>query len=290
MEPELIKDLYCTDYAKSYEDRFLLSPYSKVATDFELSILRKYLKENDFWLDVGCGTGYYLSFFSEIQRCGIDISESMLSMARKSNPNANFINGDIRQILGSLSRQYNFVSCMWTPYNYLDSMKELDKFLEETLNLICEGGTFFLPVIDLEDLRPHTIIDYKMPTDVPCYEGDVYLTSTTWSWHEKKSGKIHKHLIAPQLGYFLDILNKKFELIEVLRYPIFENGWVSRKAILATNRKYCDQNSIVLTPMANYLESFDDGTESFANGALTSIPLTCLIKEVFRRITNGDVK
>ncbi|MHC5820258.1 MAG: methyltransferase domain-containing protein [Nostoc sp.] len=38
------------------------------------------------WLEVACGTGYFLSCFPEIERAGLDISPAMLKVAKQANP------------------------------------------------------------------------------------------------------------------------------------------------------------------------------------------------------------
>ena len=228
-----INNIYDRKYAVEYDSRFLVSEYAKVSSDFELSILKKIIRPKSSWLDVGCGTGYFLSFFQNIRRIGIDISEEMLRIAKDRNHDAKFINGDFRKVLPEMNEKWNVVSCMWTPYNYLESMNEFDFFLSQLVRVTAEGGCLFIPVVDLEDLRPHTVVDYNMYSEI--HKGNVKLTSTTWTY-EEDNGKIHKHLIAPQIGYFIEALNGFFEKIEVVNYPVYQEGWVSKKAILARNK------------------------------------------------------
>lgn len=230
-------EIYDDEYANSYDERFLVSEYSKLSSDFELSILKDVLNKSDSWLDIGCGTGYYLSQFQHNQRCGIDISAAMLKIAISRNPTASFVEQDFRDFLSQTEEKWDFLSCMWTPYNYLHSMHEFDSFIQNMIQAVKEGGSIFLPVFDLEDLRPHTELEYRWDSDMPGYEGSIILTSSTWTWKEKVSKKTHTHLIAPQVDYFLEKLSGSFEDIRVLRYPVYQSDWVSRKAILCTNKR-----------------------------------------------------
>ena len=78
---EIIR-LYDEDYASTYEEQFLLSPLTKADTKFETDLLREFLKPGVTWLDVACGTGYFLRQFPEVERAGLDLSPAMLQRAR----------------------------------------------------------------------------------------------------------------------------------------------------------------------------------------------------------------
>lgn len=275
------RKIYDSDYAKEYDNRFLTSEYAKTASDFELSILKNIIKPNSKWLDVGCGTGYFLSFFPNTERCGIDISEDMLSFAKERNANAKFIQGDFRGILPQMTEKWDVVSCMWTPYNYLESMYEFDTFITNLIEVTEIGGTLFIPVVDLEDLRPHTIVDYDMYSEI--HQGNVQLTSTTWSFLED-NGKIHTHLIAPQIGYFIDKLNGYFETIEIVRYPVYQDGWVSRKAILARNKFKEKEESLVVEDKLSPILS--ENLEIDIKESIDKFTTKELIKEIVKRLFN----
>lgn len=277
----LVTDIYDQKYSEEYDSRYLTSDYAKVASDFELSLLNDIISEDTNWLDVGCGTGYFLSFFQHINRCGIDISADMLCVAKERNKTAEFIEGDFRKVLPELNKQWNVVSCMWTPYNYIDSMSEFDTFMKNLIAVTGVGGTLFIPVVDLEDLRPHTIVEYNMYSEI--HQGNVQLTSTTWSFIED-NGKIHTHLVAPQIGYFVDQLNGFFETITVVRYPVYQPGWVSKKAILAKN-KYSERGTSIINDEKLMNNKPETPTEPNKN-AINDLTIKELIKEIMRRFFN----
>lgn len=272
--------IYDKQYAADYESRFLLSPYSKLSADFEKSILSNLIRSETRWLDVGCGTGYFLSLFPEIKRFGIDASKDMLEVARLKNPDVRFIQGDFRDILPKLNEKWDLISCMWTPYNYLDSMWEFDRFVQNLVNIVDVEGSLFIPVVDLEDLRPHTVLPYEMPTDVDGYKGTVFLTSTTWTWVEHENGKEHKHLIAPQIDYFISLLNGYFETIEVVRYPEYKPGWVRRKAIVAKYKFNVKHEESELLKNDN---STSLNNNVFELNNLAQFKSIQLVKELFKR-------
>src|SRR4051794_13492259 len=81
MKREEIGRLYDHEYAASYDEKFLLSPLHISDTRHEVELLRSFLTPQVTWLDVACGTGYFLRQFPEIPRAGIDLSPAMLERA-----------------------------------------------------------------------------------------------------------------------------------------------------------------------------------------------------------------
>ncbi|MCB9185947.1 MAG: class I SAM-dependent methyltransferase [Flavobacteriales bacterium] len=282
---DTVSGIYDSNYAETYDERFLLSEFSKISSDFELELLSEILSENSRWLDVGCGTGYYLSAFQDIERCGVDTSPAMLKIARSRNANARLVEQDFRVYLNQTNDKWDVVSCMWMPYNYLNSMHEFDEFLDNLTHVVEKSGSLFLPLFDLEDIRPHTVLDYDWYTEMPGYEGNIILTSTTWTWKEKVSGKIHEHLIAPQLGYVLDRLSGLFEQIRVVRYPVYQPDWVSRKAVLCLNRqeKLSQTNIVIDENPSCYKPGSNSDASSQPVGIDKNVSSSELIMELIRR-------
>lgn len=272
-----VNQIYDKKYAESYDDRFLKSEYSRISSEFELSYLEKAILNKEKWLDVGCGTGYFLSHFQQIERCGIDLSSEMLKIARQRNNGVQFIEGDFREILKNMDSKWDLVSCMWYAYIYLDSMNQFDEFLMNLVKVTSIGGDLFIPVVDLEDLRPHTIINYEMKEEV--HGGNVYLTSSTWTWVEEDGRKTHKHMISPQIDYFIDSLNGLFEQIEVIRYPTYMPGWVSRKAIVATGKLEKSGVSKIIN-----CQKEDKSESVISKSVFENITTSLLFKELIRRL------
>lgn len=277
-----VKQIYDADYAKQYDGRFLTSDYAKLASDFELSIIKELVGKDVTWLDVGCGTGYFLRFFPGVNRCGIDLSPDMLDKARVGNEDAHFIEGDFRNVLAEMNQEWKLITCMWTPYNYLGSMAQFDDFISNLIRLTQTGGTLFIPVVDLEDLRPHTVLEYEWYADM--FDGTVALTSSTWSWKEHGTGKNHLHLVAPQIGYFIDLLQGYFQSIEVVRYPVYGKDWVSKKAIVAKGKLAQKGTSEVILHKREKVEDTEIPGQNSASSSLKEIGTKTLLKELIARL------
>lgn len=297
MKPEQVRDLYDDDYASLYDERFLLAEWPKHGADFEASLVGAQIGDDAKWLDVGCGTGYFLSLFPGIHRAGIDISPAMVERARRVNPDAAFIDvGDFRSNVADWHGKWTLVTCMWTAYNYVESMSEIEILLENFARWTAPGGTCFIPVMDLEDIRPFTVVPYRENPEV--WGGSIAVTGVTWTWEEATTEKVHTHLVAPQVGFFVERLSESFEQVEVVRYPPFQPGWVSRKAVLATRRRGPGDAGKPATTIwhprpseADHGEGLDIRDMAQPGGAaaqrptadLTTLPARTLARELVRR-------
>lgn len=290
MDKESLLKIYDKEYADRYNDTFLLNPFAKGSSDFELDQLKQLLTPESKWLDVGCGTGYFLSQFPGIKRAGLDISSDMLNAAKKVNDDVLFLKqGDFRNEIPEFNNQWSLVSCMWNPYSYVDSMPEFEKMMSNIIDWTETGGSVFIPVVDLEDLRPNTLVPYAEDTAV--FGGEILLTSYTWTWIEH-SGKTHVNMVAPHAEHFIRLLEPYFETVELLRYPPYQDGWVSRKAVLA-RKKISDiernpkhKASIIRHPIpASHIPG--TGSASGVNNYAQQSTNKQLIKELMQRIKNG---
>lgn len=244
MKKDQLLNIYTQQYAQHYNHKFLTNAFSIHSANFEHSVLKGLVNENTEWLDAGCGTGYFLSLFPGYKRAGLDISAGMLKEAQSVNPDAMFFReGDFRNDIVGWHNKWDLISSMWYPYSYLDSMIEFETMAMNFVRWLKPGGTLFLPICDMEDLRPLVPpIPYFEYEQV--YAGSIAITGYTWTWIEDDGGKTHTHMIAPHVEHVAQLLSPYFESIEIIRYPPVYEGWVARKAIIAKVKvKSQDSNS-----------------------------------------------
>jgi SAM-dependent methyltransferase len=236
MKPSEVLDLYDDSYAAAYDDRFLLADFPRIWAEFEVSVLRGLLNRDSQWLDVACGTGYFLSRFPGKPRAGLDLSPSMVERAIRANPDARFIRqGNYLDNVEEWHEQWTIVSCMWSAYSYVQSMGEIEQLMDNLVRWTAVGGTLFIPVLDHEDLRDRLRIVYEEPADP--WGGTVALTGVTWSWSEPGTQKVHRHLVAPHLDHLVKLVRPRFARIEVIRYPPCRPDGLVRRAIVATGKR-----------------------------------------------------
>lgn len=237
MDKNDVLKIYDTEYAQEYNQKFILNDWFESDVEFEREIISKLLNEigeDAKWLDVACGTGYFLSCFPKIERAGLDISPAMLKVAKQANLNALLIEGDYRDKRSQWKGKWDLASCMWEAYVYVKSLSELDRVIENLVEWTSNRGVCFLPICDP---NTHGSGEIRLPytsSNLDLNGGTIRFEAVIWSWIEK-SGKQHLNMLAPQVEYMVALLAKHFEQVEVVEYPSF-NG-KQRKAIIARQKK-----------------------------------------------------
>lgn len=233
-----VPEIYSEAYAQEYNQKFLLNEASKKNADFEEETIKSLLSEignGATWLDVACGTGYFLSCFPDVERAGLDISPAMLKVAKQANPDALFVQGDYRDKRPQWEGKWDLVTCMWWAYSYVESLSELEKVVENFANWTSKRGICFLPVCDPMELGAGELKLPYISKHVGEAGGYYQFEGVIWSWIDEESGKRHLNLLAPQLDYMLSLFKKYFEQVEVVKYPLFKGS--RRKAIIARSKK-----------------------------------------------------
>ena len=237
MDSNDIQKIYSDDYARSYNQRFILNDWFATDVKFEREIIEKLLDEiggGATWLDVACGTGYFLSCFPHVERAGLDISPAMLKLAKQANPNALFVQEDYRNKRPEWEGKWDLVSCMWEAYVYVNSLLELEKVIENLSTWVSSRGVFFIPLCDPRERGNGTIaLPYSCP-NLDLNKGTVRFEAVFWSWIEE-SGVQHLNMLAPQVESMIVLFGRYFEQVEVVKYPLFEGK--QRKAIVARKKR-----------------------------------------------------
>jgi len=232
-----VPEIYDEAYAQEYNQRFLLNDWFASDVEFERETIGKLLSEigeDARWLDVACGTGYFLSCFPEVDRAGLDISPAMLKVARQENPGVLFVEGNFKDKRPQWKDKWDVVSCMWEAYMYVESLPQLERVVENLAEWVSKRGICFLPICDPRKLGSGEIKLPDMNQNLDLNGGDIRFEAVTWSWIEKTE-KQHLNMLAPQVKYMVALLSKYFEQVEVVEYPLFKGK--QRKAIIARKKK-----------------------------------------------------
>ena len=144
--------------------------------------LRKYIKKPGTILDLGCGTGEFLTrFLKDGFKCtGVDISEIMLEIARdktKDSGNTELYQGDIRKF--RTEEQKDYIVCNFDTVNYFDKFTDLEDFLLCSYENLKENGILIFDVVTEE------IFDEMFENGVFLDEKENYLTI----WRYSKDGE-----------------------------------------------------------------------------------------------------
>ncbi|GAI35128.1 unnamed protein product, partial [marine sediment metagenome] len=91
-----------------------------------INIIEKYLRDADInYLDFACGTGRIISFLETKVNMpfGIDISGSMIELAKKKVTHSKIIKGDITKDPSLIKGEFNLITCFRFFLNAQDSLK-----------------------------------------------------------------------------------------------------------------------------------------------------------------------
>lgn len=238
MKTSEVLTLYDSSYAEVYDDRFIFNDQYKHVAEYEVTLLRQLLATASNWLDVGCGTGYFLSKFPDVPRAGLDLSADMLGVAKKRNQNALFLQqGDFRHERPQWEGQWDLVSCMWCAYSYVESVSEIDRLMGNLAAWTSDRGFCFLPLCDLEDvLYWRESLQHSNP-DIQVFGGPSYVNAVVWSYVDNKHGKRHENLISPHIEYLIKLFEQSFHTVQVVYYPPYPRPIPGqRKALLAAGK------------------------------------------------------
>ncbi|MEY2422423.1 MAG: hypothetical protein QOI95_2490 [Acidimicrobiaceae bacterium] len=242
MEADEVRALYDPGYAAMYEERFLLHGWSRHNAEFEVELLGQLLDRDASrakaprWLDVGCGSGWFLSRFRGVDRSGLDLSPAMLDIARRNSPDAELREGSFLDRHDDWTGHWDVVSCMWFAYCYAGTLDRVEQVLDNLSRWTATGGAVFLPVCDFELLAGGRSVPYENK-DIGVFGGPLQITSVTWDWTDEVGGKRHEHLVAPHIDHVARRLRPHFDSVSYVTYPRFEPDAVPRRALLATGKR-----------------------------------------------------
>lgn len=216
MRPEELQQLYDEAYAKQYNDRFITHQNHGGKTAAERELLAKSFARigpSARWLDLACGTGYFLAQFPDVNRTGLDLSPGMLAYARQNNPDVPLVQGDFRNRALFAPGSFDVISSMWWAYSYLETFREIEQFVSNVAYWLADDGIFFLPIGD------YTILAQTwspVPQELPYHlnpnlqiGGGIRITGLTWSYDDV-GGKRHENMLFPQPPEMVAMMRRHF--------------------------------------------------------------------------------
>jgi ubiquinone/menaquinone biosynthesis C-methylase UbiE len=239
MTPDQVRATYDEAYARRYDTSFLHTPaYGfREKTLIELFLVRMLTLQADSWLDVACGTGFFLRHgraHPHLTCAGLDLSPAMLALAREANPGTLFVEGDFLAPQPGFEGRFALISCMWGAYGLQESVGHIERLVENLTRWTRPGGTVFMPVFD--PARFATLqAQGRLMEGVSLREPN----GTRWSYLEP-DGKLHEDVLAPPLEVMRAMFEPAFESVDLQPYP--DSPGIPMAALIARGRHPPDRH------------------------------------------------
>jgi SAM-dependent methyltransferase len=212
----------------AWTDSIICNPEEYVQ---ETEIFCKAIKENSkiaavTMLHLGCGAGIYdYTLKKHFKVTGVDISKEMLTLAKKVNPEIQYIHGDMRAI--NLKETFDAVAIP-DSIGYMTIIQDLQKAIFAADKHLKPGGVLVIVASIAEKFRPNNFVytGTKGDIEITIFENN-YLPAPDSSTYEavlvylvRNKGKLEIHTDRHIIGIFkrtvwLDLLKRHgFEVKE----------------------------------------------------------------------------
>jgi ubiquinone/menaquinone biosynthesis C-methylase UbiE len=135
----MAKQLLHNKFAKYYDRVYSFRDYLDEAVRLQ-NLIIKYLESGgNSLLDVACGTGLHLKHLKDDFSCtGVDISKSMLRIARKNVKGVTFKEADMKTL--RLGKQFDVILCVLSSIGYVKTAVSLEKTIRNFSKHLNKGG------------------------------------------------------------------------------------------------------------------------------------------------------
>ena len=124
MKEQLIYKDLAKYYDLIYESRG--KDYEQEVKKIE-SVIDKYKSsKSKKLLEVACGTGKHLKYFSKHYECtGVDINQGILDIAKRNAPNVKLVQADMAKL--DLEEKFDIITCLFSSIGYITSIKDFKR-------------------------------------------------------------------------------------------------------------------------------------------------------------------
>jgi SAM-dependent methyltransferase len=235
MKLEQVLRLYDAHYAREYEPRYIHAPEMMPSTMYQCMLLKHTLSSTRRWLDLACGTGFYLSIFNEVaDRCGLDISPEMLRIARERNPGVEFVQGNFLQPNAAWNGRWDVITCMWWAYCLVESIHDIQTLVRNIFDWLMPTGVVLVPLCNPRRFGADKL---ELPSTDPRRPG-IKFTGLLWSWCEADD-KVHEHMVSPFPETMQELFSPHFSSVDIISAPpdVVPPGYWSSDFLVAQRKR-----------------------------------------------------
>jgi len=196
------KQMLHNKLAKYYDRVYSFKDYLDEAVRLQ-NLIIKYLESGgNSLLDVGCGTGLHLKHLKDDFSCtGVDVSKSMLKIARKNVKGATFKEADMKNL--NLGKQFDVIVCLLSSIGYVKTAVSLEKTIQNFSKHLKKGG---LALIEPSHAKSFYVSGEPRIT---AYNGkDAKIARVNFTKIRQATAVLNMHLLIAERGkdakYFVD--------------------------------------------------------------------------------------
>lgn len=121
-------------------------------------------------VDLGCGGGQWLDRLAQkgYETCGIDVSSSMIHLAKRNAPKARYLCGSFADVV---IPECDAATSLGEPLNYLNSRSAMQRTMRNVFTALRDGGLF--------------IFDVRHPAKGPVAPRDHHRAAADWFCHAR---------------------------------------------------------------------------------------------------------
>jgi len=146
--------------AQYYSDIYFKEDIYEKESKVILSLIKKYKQsDGNYLLDVACGTGTHVNFFSKKYKVyGLDYSKEMLMIARRNYPNVKFLHRNMVDF--HLKLTFDVILCLYGSIGFVQTVKNLNRTLKNLSSHLNPSGILVLvPWSNTEDFKEKIVTD-----------------------------------------------------------------------------------------------------------------------------------
>jgi ubiquinone/menaquinone biosynthesis C-methylase UbiE len=196
------KQMLHNQLAKYYDRVYSFKDYLDEAVRLQ-NLIIKYLKSGEnMLLDVACGTGLHLRYLKDDFVCtGVDISKSMLRIARKNVKGVTFKEADMKTM--RLRKKFDIIICILSSIGYVKTIASLEKTIRNFSDHLKKGG---LVLIEPSYSKSFYL---RGEPKITTYNGkDTKIARINFSKTRKTTAVLNMHILVADRGkdakYYLD--------------------------------------------------------------------------------------
>lgn len=115
-------------------------------------------------VDLGCGSGVLFEYLEDsLTSIGVDISENLISEAKKNAPHATYVHADITQY--QYDKKADVVTCLFDTMNHLDTITNVKKVIDNMSAMLSSGGVAIFDMLGQEELSQLVSQSFVLPLE-----------------------------------------------------------------------------------------------------------------------------